>query len=84
MVYGAAFCLQSMKKSLDQDEFQDSKTLTENERNQMFSRINSEPNIGWFATVLSPIVISNSMLKRFYFNAIILCFIFNFVGPNTI
>lgn len=41
----------------------DSKTLTEKERTQMFEKI-SDYNIGWYATVLSPIFISNSMLKR--------------------
>lgn len=30
----------------------------------MFEKI-KEYNIGWFATVLSPIVISNGMLKRY-------------------
>lgn len=43
--------------------FADSKTLTEKERSAMFEKM-KEYNIGWFATVLSPIVISNAMLKR--------------------
>ena len=42
----------------------DSKTLTEKERSDMFEKM-KEYDIGWFATVLSPIVISNCMLKRY-------------------
>ena len=63
MVYAAAYYPAKKQKNLQGDKFQDSKTLTEKERTSMFKKIN-EYEIGWSATVLSPIVISNCMLKR--------------------
>ncbi|KAJ6222068.1 hypothetical protein RDWZM_000613 [Blomia tropicalis] len=69
MVYGLAYYPKRLQKDLNGDKFQDSKTLTEHERSSMFEKINSdEYQIGWFATVLSPIVISNAMLKRSKYN----------------
>jgi ribonuclease HII len=47
----------------------DSKTLTEEKREEIFSKIgeNDYQNIGWLATVLSPVTISNNMFKRSVF-----------------
>jgi len=43
----------------------DSKTLTEENRNVLFEKIqNSSDTIGWIAEVLMPGFISTSMLKR--------------------
>ncbi|XP_017493302.1 PREDICTED: ribonuclease H2 subunit A-like, partial [Rhagoletis zephyria] len=67
MVYGAAYYPVRLQDNLKGDKFQDSKTLTEKERSAMFEKM-KEYNIGWFATVLSPIVISNAMLKRSKYN----------------
>lgn len=68
MVYAAAFYpLAGCKELNAEKKFQDSKTLTEADRSEMFEKIN-EFGIGYLTTILSPVVISNSMLKRFVYN----------------
>lgn len=68
MVYGISYCpLQNadILKTLNCD---DSKELTEEKRNVIFNNINTEPNaknqIGWSVEIISPNIISTSMLRR--------------------
>lgn len=50
-------------------EFADSKQLTENQRDKLFEKMNTiERKLGWAVCVLSPNLISNSMLKRSKYN----------------
>jgi len=71
MVYGLAYCpieKHSKLKSLGVD---DSKTLTESKREELFdilSSKSSEEYIGWSVHVLSPRYLSHSMLKRNKYN----------------
>ena len=45
--------------------FSDSKTLTEEKREEIFEMLNKTENlIGWMIEILSPTFISNSMLRR--------------------
>ncbi|KAG1659847.1 Ribonuclease H2 subunit A [Nymphon striatum] len=69
MVYGIAFCPVSFAEKLKEMGFADSKTLSEEMREKLFSNLNSESKfIGWKAEILSPNYISNSMLKRGKYN----------------
>ena len=46
--------------------FVDSKTLTEEQRENLFAKINEATDkIGWIIDILSPYMISTSMLKRY-------------------
>ena len=50
-------------------EFADSKQLTEDQRDKLFEKINQiESKLGWAVNILSPNLISNSMLKRSKYN----------------
>ena len=66
MVYSLAYFPLASKKELKKLDFADSKTLTEEKREQIFEKIgeNDYKDIGWLTTVLSPVTISNSMFKR--------------------
>lgn len=70
MVYGLAYFPVSLCQQLKQLQFADSKTLTEAKREEIFEEIGEKDykNIGWFATILSPVTISNSMFKRSKYN----------------
>ncbi|KAH7639297.1 hypothetical protein HUG17_3330 [Dermatophagoides farinae] len=68
MIYAAAYCPLSMRAEIEKEKYQDSKTLTEKQRSEMFETIDNDVNIGWSSTILSPIYISNSMLKRSKYN----------------
>nr|XP_027203844.1 ribonuclease H2 subunit A-like [Dermatophagoides pteronyssinus] len=68
MIYTAAYCPILMRAEIEMEKYQDSKTLTEKQRTEMFETIDNDPNIGWSTTILSPIYISNSMLKRSKYN----------------
>ncbi|CAG2120760.1 unnamed protein product, partial [Medioppia subpectinata] len=61
MVYGLAFFPLSQESLLKKLDFADSKTLTEEKREEIFEKIgkNEYKKIGYLATVLSPVTISN-------------------------
>ncbi|CAK1585381.1 unnamed protein product [Parnassius mnemosyne] len=68
MVYGVAFCPLSQKAVLQSLGCADSKALTEDKRDEIFTKMltESEPvqNVGWTAEIISPNYISNSMYRR--------------------
>lgn len=65
MVYGISFCPINNLVLLDKLGCDDSKTLTEEKRDDIFSKIcESSKKVGWITEVISPNTISNSMLSR--------------------
>ncbi|CAH2047145.1 unnamed protein product, partial [Iphiclides podalirius] len=68
MVYGVAFCPLSQKSVLQSLGCADSKALTEEKRDDIFTKMltedKSKDNVGWIAEVISPNYISNSMYRR--------------------
>ncbi|KAI5645975.1 ribonuclease HII domain-containing protein [Phthorimaea operculella] len=68
MVYGVAYCPINQKKVLEDLGCADSKALTEEKRDAIFTKMLTEEdslkNVGWAAEVISPNYISNSMYKR--------------------
>lgn len=69
MVYGTCYSPISKKEELKDLNFADSKTLTEEKREDIFEMLNKTENlIGWMIEILSPTFISNSMLRRFKYN----------------
>ncbi|VDI32089.1 ribonuclease H2 subunit A [Mytilus galloprovincialis] len=69
MVYGICFSPISMKEKFGEMGFADSKTLTEEQRESIFDKINEANDmIGWMVEVLSPTFISTSMLRRTKYN----------------
>ncbi|KAF9354727.1 DNA replication licensing factor mcm8 [Mortierella sp. AD094] len=69
MVYGICYCPLSKADELANLGFADSKTLKEDERDNLLEVIMSRPDlIGWSVRVLSPMDISNSMLRKEKYN----------------
>ncbi|KAL4231037.1 Ribonuclease H2 subunit A [Mactra antiquata] len=69
MVYGTSYSPISKKKELEDLKFADSKTLTEEQRESIFEKLNEAKEIiGWMVEILSPTYISNSMLRRSKYN----------------
>nr|XP_023647612.1 ribonuclease H2 subunit A [Paramormyrops kingsleyae] len=69
MVYGICFCPIKKKDDLKALKVADSKTLTEAERENLFSKIDEAKDfVGWALQILSPNTISNSMLQRVKYN----------------
>lgn len=66
MVYSVAYYLEKRRDDLSKMKFADSKTLTENDREKLFKQIGTTSceHLGWIVIVLSPNMISNSMLRR--------------------
>jgi len=65
MVYGICYCPISMKDKLADLGFADSKTLTEESRDNLLKVIEENIEfIGWAIKIISPTDISNSMLGR--------------------
>lgn len=67
MVYGISFCPKSKDKLLKDLGCADSKQLTEVQREEIFTKLNSAEfaeNIGWATEIISPNEISNSMFRR--------------------
>lgn len=65
MVYGICFCPVSRHDDLKAAGVADSKTLTEDQREQIFEIIHKNSDyIGWSLEVISPLYISNCMYKR--------------------
>ncbi|XP_020503326.1 ribonuclease H2 subunit A [Labrus bergylta] len=69
MVYGICFCPVSKKGELKDLKVADSKTLTEEERENLFEKIDEANSfVGWALQILSPNTISTSMLQRTKYN----------------
>jgi len=69
MVYGTCFSPLSLKKEVEEIGFADSKTLNEEQREDLFKKIaDASDRIGWIVDVLSPNFISNAMLRRYKYN----------------
>lgn len=68
MVYGVAYCPLTQTETLKNLGCADSKALTEEKRDEIFSKMLAEEvsrkNVGWAAEIISPNYISNSMYKR--------------------
>lgn len=68
MVYGVAYCPIDQKQVLKDLGCADSKALTEQKRDDIYTKMLSEEeslnNVGWSAEIISPNYISNSMYKR--------------------
>ncbi|KAG6550647.1 hypothetical protein Mapa_007744 [Marchantia paleacea] len=64
MVYGCAFCAMSDKSRIASLQFADSKTLTEQKREELFESIKTDGTIGWSVDVIDPRELSAKMLKR--------------------
>lgn len=69
MVYGICFSPIADKEKFGNMGFADSKTLTEEQRDNIFLEINSSLDLlGWMVEILSPAYISRSMLRRDKYN----------------
>ncbi|KAL2076488.1 hypothetical protein ACEWY4_027915 [Coilia grayii] len=69
MVYGICFCPVSKKEDLKDLKVADSKTLTEEQRESLFVKLDEAKSfVGWALQVLSPNTISTSMLQRTKYN----------------
>lgn len=64
MVYGIAFCPINEETVLETLHCADSKALTEETRDRIFSDICACPKIGWAIEIISPNTICNSMFRR--------------------
>lgn len=68
MVYGVAYCPVNQRSVLEALGCADSKALTEEKRDEIFTKMLTEDdslnNVGWAADIISPNYISNSMYKR--------------------
>lgn len=65
MVYGICYCPMTRLDDLKASGVADSKTLTEEQREKLFSIIHENNDyIGWSFEVISPLYISNCMYKR--------------------
>lgn len=65
MVYGITYCPESRAQELKAIGCADSKTLTEEQREKLFEKLDSLGDfVGWAVEVISPNSICNSMFKR--------------------
>lgn len=65
MVYSALYCVENKENKLSTAGCADSKSLSEANREEIFSKICSfNDYVGWEVEVISPKVISNSMLRK--------------------
>ncbi|XP_077992740.1 ribonuclease H2 subunit A-like [Glandiceps talaboti] len=65
MVYGICYCPISQNERLAEMGFADSKTLSEEQREELFSKIDEAKDlIGYKTEIISPNFISNCMLRR--------------------
>ena len=65
MVYGICFCPESRSKELKAIGCADSKTLTEEQREKLFEKLNSlNEFVGWAVEIIAPNDICNNMFKR--------------------
>lgn len=63
-MYGAAFCAIRHKDELAKAAYADSKTLTEERREQLFLQLQSDKNMGWMVDSISPQMMSAKMLSK--------------------
>lgn len=69
MVYAICYCPASRLADLEGLKVADSKTLSESERDRLFSKMEEDGEfVGWALDVLSPNLISTSMLGRVKYN----------------
>jgi ribonuclease H2 subunit A len=69
MVYAICYCPLSRLADPEALKVADSKTLTENERERLFTKMEEDGDfVGWSLDVLSPNLISISMLGRVKYN----------------
>ncbi|XP_048198378.1 ribonuclease H2 subunit A isoform X2 [Perognathus longimembris pacificus] len=69
MVYAICYCPLSRLADLEALKVADSKTLSENERERLFAKMEEDRDfVGWALDVLSPNLISTSMLGRVKYN----------------
>ncbi|KAI3632791.1 hypothetical protein MIR68_008866 [Amoeboaphelidium protococcarum] len=68
MVYAVAYCKLSDRQKLNDVGFDDSKKLSEQQRDEMFQSISESDWLQYSCTVLSPQDISNKMLRRSKYN----------------
>ncbi|XP_040846843.1 ribonuclease H2 subunit A [Ochotona curzoniae] len=69
MVYAICYCPLSHLAELEALKVADSKTLSESERERLFAKINQDGDaVGWALDILSPNLISTSMLGRVKYN----------------
>ena len=63
MVYGCAYCPLSREKDLKSSGYADSKTLTEEQRENLFEKICACEYVGWSVEVISAARLSEHMLR---------------------
>ncbi|EHB14479.1 Ribonuclease H2 subunit A [Heterocephalus glaber] len=69
MVYAICYCPESRLADLEALKVADSKTLSESERDRLFAKMEEDQDlVGWALDVLSPNLISTSMLGRVKYN----------------
>ncbi|PNI51203.1 RNASEH2A isoform 3 [Pan troglodytes] len=68
MVYAICYCPLSRLADLEALKVADSKTLLESERERLFAKMEDTDFVGWALDVLSPNLISTSMLGRVKYN----------------
>uniref|UniRef100_A0AC11BM88 Ribonuclease H2 subunit A n=1 Tax=Ovis aries TaxID=9940 RepID=A0AC11BM88_SHEEP len=69
MVYAICYCPLSRLEDLEALKVADSKTLSESERDRLFAKMEEDGDfVGWALDVLSPNLISTSMLGRVKYN----------------
>ncbi|KAK7110010.1 ribonuclease H2 subunit A-like [Littorina saxatilis] len=69
LVYGICFSPVAEKEKFKEMGFADSKTLTEEQRENIFTKISDNGDMmGWMVDILSPGYISRSMLRRAKYN----------------
>ncbi|PNJ13476.1 RNASEH2A isoform 4, partial [Pongo abelii] len=68
MVYAICYCPLSRLADLEALKVADSKTLLESERERLFAKMEDRDFVGWALDVLSPNLISTSMLGRVKYN----------------
>ncbi|KAJ2829297.1 hypothetical protein GGI24_002173 [Coemansia furcata] len=68
MVYATCFCPESYYAELSSLGFADSKQLTEEQRDRLFTTLQAHPQAGWSIRCISPQDISQCMLRRSKYN----------------
>ena len=68
MIYGAAFWAKDVDASVIPKDFNDSKQLSADKRDELFEKIKENPNIGFVVRVLHASEISRSMLRKDPYN----------------
>ncbi|KAJ2860952.1 hypothetical protein GGH94_005210 [Coemansia aciculifera] len=68
MVYATCFCPESYYTQLSSLGFADSKQLTEDQRDKLFTILQAHPQAGWSIRCISPQDISQCMLRRSKYN----------------